>query len=243
MYCKKGHADFWFVWNTWEALQSVSGQEASWRDLLGLWFCHRLYLSWHQQTVSHSLTWRTHIRKQSSEIQADCSRRERRQPMCGCVTSPPAAHTHALTLRRMLGETRRRSDRLFVKARFICENGRDASHYQRVCLSKTAISSSCFRKKANNWQSITILIMSSLHPSISCITSIHSQKFNFKKKKVIYFTLSFDLLLEVGLTQQLSFHISFHCRFQKNKSSSKEDIEKNVCYFRCINNFYMTSNV
>ena len=83
--------------------------------------------------------------------------------------------------RRAQSESERRSDRSFVKALFICENSLDVSHYQHVCdgrLSSRRNSNLrvfCFRtarKKESNWENITIMILSPLHPSVGCSTSL-----------------------------------------------------------------------
>ncbi len=131
--------------------------------------------------------------------------------MCVC---PSSVHRHAITPRKAQGEIGRRSDRSFVKAPFICENGLDASHYQHVChgclssLGNNLQFRFYFgneRKKESNREGLTIMILSSLHPSISYSTSL-STLFSpvyeyqlFLQCKSIHPNKSFYLMLSLKL--------------------------------------------
>ena len=93
----------------------------------------------HQQTVRWPVVRQTHLSKQGTEIWSDCSHWEVVADDSWDVCSYWCVLLNVLvsegwrrTGREGEGE-RDGDDRSFVKAPFICENGRDASHYQRVC--------------------------------------------------------------------------------------------------------------
>lgn len=200
------------------ALQWISGQgqegDTSWDPLgpAGARSCSSQCpsLAVTDGQTAPALTQRTHLRKQSTEIEADCSRWDGVADdswdvrSCGCEC-PGRVQRHGITPRRAQLESARRSDRSFVKALFICENSLDVSHYQHVCdgcLSSRRNSNLrvliffCFRterKKESNWENITIMILSSLHPSVSYSTSLAPHSLSVPYISCFYSSTAFTL--------------------------------------------------